>query len=1308
MNEKAAREESAAQVVASELLHLLQHARRRGLSVQESFAHFDVSKNGFIDIPVFIDGLARLGIGVVAAVAAPLMQIIGGVGSTFLTVYDFERFVNSVPDDNASVSVSVRPGDKAATTPSPTRSMSQSQSRASQAPKRTKGIQKGKSRASVGSGTALTTDSAVLSDASADVAGTSADRSGALQLPPLKQPSAESQTRSTQRTSSASELPSWALRRHRRALKELKRAQDQYVKKETAKAWKENIGGTSAALSSLPSQPPLSGSHDEYSSTGTDLFEDNSREFSGDSFSRNGSSGSINKLNARALTSPRKLQLNLMSISREIDAEMGATNPDLFLHIDGGLLMTYRILYGRLCSREDKPPFTPADNRSGPDDSGAPVSMSMSMSGEEQSEAARGPSRGAQDLHRKSFLQKRLKSLGAADPRQDREGGARMSSAFTLFVVPDLFSTLESLQTSLEPLLAKYPKARLILVGLPGLPHTHWPRGLVLSPELHTACIYKLFTFLMDKGQLSSSADDAVLLMGVGTGAYYLSRFIANRLLDIPGIFSVVRAAIFVSGFMKLSRMLKRVWQELNEALGTAKPHEMNNIVASLHFWDEFLARQGREGVLQSFWKSRRGMNNERLEGGQGFVGVLEILKGLMLCRETEEEGQDRRMQLLSTRLPLLIVHGTEDVFVDPRHAKVWVSDSLPVGRTVVESIEDCLRPGAIHVSWLRAGHELVQERSSYLLSVVSSLAKLCGIVPYTEVGLEEVEGRGGRMEDGRKEGAEDPYDLDLLLKQRKDMLRSDTSEVPFPVTEPREKEGADNGSEMESGVSLSVSQVPVPSSEHEKLAADTKDDEIGEQDAMERRMTELRKSEREKRAKLLAEKKKRLAQSDRRMELERLYEMQRLERQYRVEMKEREAMMREDERSMFAEEFVKECELAANTSKQAKRKARELFIARREEAIRRMEDHNARERTRRLNERYKQSEELARQIETDLLDFPGSKDGGYDIGDGKDVLKALAATQRLLKDLLSARQRLVDTLKRRQLLYQKCQVSRDKCDEVEREGRRLRRTLRVIDTNPVLRDVGTSDDEVEKMRRNLRFKENNLQELRDLLAQRQKELRLLDKCCGLLKIASDERTFLMYSHMERLNMVEREYTQAIRQTRHEKEFNMGRKDVLVHKANVSSKRVKALAEERVRIQHVEAEYVDTDVWVEGVLQRCKTKDLLDYLRMEHEREQEKLKGIEKEIEALRNKILDKSEKQQKMERDCYKVSQTGKIFRRSMSKIGSQLPADLAKELLSRQVTGRRNCYCLGDVANSCSSYFCKFLTYLGHVCGAGSSGEG
>ena len=98
LKEKVSREASAAETVSLELLKLLRHAKRRGLSLYDSFQHFDTYLSGYIDTDMLIDGLARLGIGVTYPVAESLLQLISGIGSGFITMDDYARYLSRAED----------------------------------------------------------------------------------------------------------------------------------------------------------------------------------------------------------------------------------------------------------------------------------------------------------------------------------------------------------------------------------------------------------------------------------------------------------------------------------------------------------------------------------------------------------------------------------------------------------------------------------------------------------------------------------------------------------------------------------------------------------------------------------------------------------------------------------------------------------------------------------------------------------------------------------------------------------------------------------------------------------------------------------------------------------------------------------------------------------------------------------------------------------------------------------------------------------------------------------------------------------
>ena len=89
---------AAAASVSKELLELLRQALKKGLPIRDSFAHFDTQRCGYVDTDMLVDGLARLGIGVVYPVAEKLLELIGGVGTAFVTLTDYDRYIRLNPD----------------------------------------------------------------------------------------------------------------------------------------------------------------------------------------------------------------------------------------------------------------------------------------------------------------------------------------------------------------------------------------------------------------------------------------------------------------------------------------------------------------------------------------------------------------------------------------------------------------------------------------------------------------------------------------------------------------------------------------------------------------------------------------------------------------------------------------------------------------------------------------------------------------------------------------------------------------------------------------------------------------------------------------------------------------------------------------------------------------------------------------------------------------------------------------------------------------------------------------------------------
>ena len=161
----------------------------------------------------------------------------------------------------------------------------------------------------------------------------------------------------------------------------------------------------------------------------------------------------------------------------------------------------------------------------------------------------------------------------------------------------------------------------------------------------------------------------------------------------LPGInnvFSDVKALIIVNGLIKLTKSFKKTANELRKALISAGSHETNELVCSLHFWDQYLNVNDRDQCMKTFWKSRRELSSDQTDpdhAGSGFTGVLELLRGILLEPETEDD-----QTLLSMSLPLFVVQATEDVFVNPKNASRFQPSNLPRSRKIATDFDQSLR----------------------------------------------------------------------------------------------------------------------------------------------------------------------------------------------------------------------------------------------------------------------------------------------------------------------------------------------------------------------------------------------------------------------------------------------------------------------------------------------------------------------------------------------------------------------------------------------------------------------------------------
>ena len=96
-------------------------------------------------------------------------------------------------------------------------------------------------------------------------------------------------------------------------------------------------------------------------------------------------------------------------------------------------------------------------------------------------------------------------------------------------------------------------------------------------------------------------------------------------------------------------------------------------------------------------------------------------------------------------------------------------------------------------------------------------------------------------------------------------------------------------------------------------------------------------------------------------------------------------------------------------------------------------------------------------------------------------------------------------------------------------------------------------------------------------------------------------------------------------------------------------KRIHMLNREILRVTEHTGVLIDTDVWVEGVTQRCRKKDLLKHLHRELESSTEKAAVVKKEMDDIRHILLAGTESISKLKRDIDKLVHSSKIFHKAL-----------------------------------------------------------
>lgn len=1293
--EKAARESSAAKAISIEMQNLLLHAKQRGLSTDQSFLHFDTMGNGFIDADQLIDGLARLGIGVTYPVAEAVLQIIGGIGANFVTMADFEKFLVGPVDVEAFEKVHTKKVNKTKKNSKTTGRSVANVSKASRLEEmsRISSADTFETSRSVATGTKKVVKQLLppikdfqATQASMDFMDIKASQQHdwkkldetvpKVEYMELPLPEKAYNTGSNlSKTSDGMDLPTWARQRSHRALNQLRKARTS-SSLSSASLNLNILEPSSSVVPSRQSSPPKS----RASSRGK------------------GSAGSKKSKAVQPLT--------LQSVAQDIDKNGTISSQDEFLHVDHGVIMTYRLLQGVGDRVENIKTHEKTDSLRYNSILELREKNLNALSSQNES-TSRGDIEESDIAEISQALESTAASIdgpsGIAEEKSNSPNSRGNSKkdkklSFTVVVVPDLFMTLDTLQQHFDPLLLRYPHAKIVLVGLPGLPHTVWPREWILNPDLHSRSIAKLLQHLQTTEQINSDPYlfEPVFFIGIGTSANCLSRFMCLFLPKLQAVEAQTRGICIVNGVLRFTKKFKKLCKDLRQSMLSSTPFEINELITSLHFWDEYLAVNGRDLCLDKFWSTRRSLRaiNNSTEADHifaagnalGYFGILEQLKGILIS----PDDFDGALMLQSTDIPVIVVQSTEDVFVDPKTANMFQAESLPPERILVTDVHDSLDTNAVFINWLRAGHEVLQERNTFMLGLISNLAQMCGFQPIRETVIERVKAEKEAEEKALQQKAElEMFDvLDLASRRKQEQKRATEGKIEQERLEEEERQALLLQQEENEFITRKTliaeeeaqmiarareQEEATRKDEKDRLAAAESKAEAEEQRLeKERKSVEARKAaELSKRNQMVADRRKRELQATINAERQVFYQREQEEKDRKRELQEVIKMRKEDARSKFAADYQIECEIAEISAKLSKIKAQELERHRREEAIKVNEERKARERALRIEDRRRKAEEVIKQMEATELILAGMMEGGYDLPNDPPmhVIEVIDSTHRLMQDLMECRQKSVEAMKRQFMIFDKTVTFRKQVATLENEERRLRRAIRLVEINPaIVGDDLSAAAELDDLQRLLGEKQDALTELMSLANLKEGQLNAANRCVQQLKKISGERDSLMVQRLQDMLNIENVLSNRLKELKMKKESLIVQKDRQRIALIVSQKRVDQLNKEIIRVEGHSGEVIDTDVWVEGVLQRCRTLELKNHLANEMQMAEKKVQGIIEALDSIRHNIFDVTEIIAKIKRDSDKISSVYKLFYRTYHKFSAVPLSTIMKNLQQLQ----------------------------------------
>ena len=273
-------------------------------------------------------------------------------------------------------------------------------------------------------------------------------------------------------------------------------------------------------------------------------------------------------------------------------------------------------------------------------------------------------------------------------------------SVFSLVVCHDLFDTAERLKIFFKPIVTKYPGLQVLLWNYPGQAFTEWRSDQLLNNEYHAICLNELLGQIGHLGTSDFDTSHPFYILGYGHGMSVAAFYAAHY--NVPNL----RGVISVNGWSYLDSYIAGVMHDAINIFECAPPSRPDLPVyffSRFLFSRDYLAKASVPLALNIY---------------TAVHNPISIKGRVSLCRGVLQQ-KDTRPVLNEIDRPLICIQSTQNAFVRPLHTEPFVSSR---GGEVDSVYHVLLEPTKTCVVWLKAGHEVFQEKRTELLLLIEQI----------------------------------------------------------------------------------------------------------------------------------------------------------------------------------------------------------------------------------------------------------------------------------------------------------------------------------------------------------------------------------------------------------------------------------------------------------------------------------------------------------------------------------------------------------------------------------------------------------